>query len=1552
MSEQPGTRQLDAENQDLRARLDKAESTLREVLGGEADAIFISGMDGAQLFTLKDADRSYRTLIENMSEGALTLTPEGLVLYANQRFVQMLGTSLEKVIGAEIHHWFAPESRQVIKALLQKKAIDNHREELNLAAADGTQVPVYLSVSRLVLNEIDSVCMVVTDLTEQKRTDAFLTAEKLSNAILDQAADAIVICDNNGRIMRASKKTQEFCSESPVGQLFDRAFSLRHADGSAFSSIDSIDAEHGLSTEAMLNCDGRDCNLLVSVGRLMSARGELLGSVVTLTDITERKAAEIALRTSEGQLSEALTIARMGYWAYEVATDEFTFNDQYYLLHNITVADAGGYRISRADYVRRYVSPDTAAVMAEDMQLAMTSKDPHFSKVTEARLLNGNGETVWVEVRYGIEMDSQGNTAQLFGIVQNIDDRKQSEQKLSENKGLLNSIVNSAMDAILTVDDAQRVKLANPAAEKLFGYSAAEFSQLSLSSLIPERSRAGHPGLVAAFGKSGLASRRMSKAQAVTGLRKSGEEFPIEVTISRDNSTGRWIYNAILRDVSERYKAEEEIKFKNSMLLTQLETSLDAILVVAESGNIISYNQHFIDMWQLSPQMVSAGVDDPVLEAVARLQVNAKAFVARVKYLYEHREDKSRDELQLKDGRVIDRYSSPVTGVDGLHYGRIWYFRDVTERKRAELALRTSELRFKTMFEQAPLGIAKVGSLDGRVYEANPRYAEIIGRTMEEVENIHWMEFTHPDDVQADLDNMALLIAGKISGYQMEKRYTRPDGTVAWVDMTISPLKAEDKAHPSHLCMIQDITERQQAELQLHESERRFTDLLGNVELISMMLDREARITYCNDYLLRLTGWQREEIIGKSWWQIFVPPEVQYLKGAFFSSLLDNRPESMHHENDIVTRSGERRLIRWNNTVLRSGAGDVIGSASIGEDISEQKKSEASIKYLNRVLSVRSSINILIVRIKDREELFKEACNIAVQAGEFRMAMIVAMDPGTMLPLSITSSGKDKKILANIKKVMSSVEGMQKTLVAQAMRELKPVISNDAKNDPRLLFGKQYAEAGVNSMTVLPLIISGEAVGVLALYANEVGFFREEEMKLLVELADNIALAMGYLDKQDRINYLAYYDVLTGLANRTLFLERMTQYMRSAIAGHYRLALGLIDLERFKNINDSLGRSAGDSLLKQVAEWLIQFGQDDSLLARIGVDHFAFIVPEIVKDEQLDMLVEKLMISFRGHLFELNGTTFSLGLKIGTAVFPDDGSNVDILYRNAEAALKKAKLEGIRYLPYTQKMTEAVTYKLALENQLRRAIDNEEFVLHYQPKVDLMSGEVTGAEALIRWNDPVAGLVPPGKFIPTLEETGLIFEVGRWAMRQAVADWLCWRDAGLLPAMRIAVNVSSLQLRSLKFIDEVKEVLAIDAGAAAGLELEITESLIMQDIGPTTVSLEAIRALGISIAIDDFGTGYSSLNYLSRLAVDTLKIDRSFVIEMDKPDGRALVTSIIAMAHALKLKVVAEGVETERQMNQLLSLGCDEMQGFLFSKPVPADIFEARFLAPLAPADA
>ena len=861
-------------------------------------------------------------------------------------------------------------------------------------------------------------------------------------------------------------------------------------------------------------------------------------------------------------------------------------------------------------------------------------------------------------------------------------------------------------------------------------------------------------------------------------------------------------------------------------------------------------------------------------------------------------------------------------------------------------SLHASESRFRQMAENIRDVFILVDADSNRMLYVSPAYEEIWLRSCDSLyaNPEAWIEAIHPDDQATAYEKYKNgMSTGK---YEFECRIVRPDGSIHWIESRGFAI-CDDTGRIVRIAgIIKDITQRRETILELRESERRFSDMLGNLQLVSLMLDREARITYCNEYLLNLTGWRYEEIIGRNWFGLFIPPENTDSRTAN-AALLADKPEARHHDNEIVTRSGERRLIRWNNTVLRSGTGDVIGTASIGEDITERKKAEDRIAYLNRVYAMLSGINTLIVRVRNRGELFGEACQIAIQDGKLRKSWIAMVERSAMTLELTASAGVEQELLSGLKSLFAAggSVALEKTMAARCITGKKAIVTNNLRNSPAVAFGKVYAASGVDSMVILPLIVSDEAIGVIALYAGESEFFHEEEMKLLTELAGDIAFAVSHLDKQEHLDYLAYYDAITGLANRTLFLERVAQHMRSAASDGHKLALGLIDLERFKNINDSLGRPTGDALLRQVADWLTRSMGDASLVARVGSDHFAVVLPKVNPQGNLTRLVEKILDAFAEHPFLLKEVAFRIAVKAGVALFPDDGVDAETLLMNAEAALKKAKVSGDRYLFYTRKMTEAVAGKLTLENQLRKALNNEEFVLHYQPKVNLASGKLTSAEALIRWNDPQTGLVPPGRFIPVLEETGLICDVGRWALRKAIADYLRWRATGL-PAVRIAVNVSPLQLRNPGFIAEIGLLVGIDTHAAAGLELEITESVIMHDVTRNIATLQAIRDMGITIAIDDFGTGFSSLSYLARLPVDTLKIDRSFVIDMTaSPQGLSLVSTIINLAHALKRKVVAEGVETREQSRLLHLLNCDEMQGFLFSKPVPAEIFEARFLA-------
>jgi diguanylate cyclase (GGDEF)-like protein len=624
----------------------------------------------------------------------------------------------------------------------------------------------------------------------------------------------------------------------------------------------------------------------------------------------------------------------------------------------------------------------------------------------------------------------------------------------------------------------------------------------------------------------------------------------------------------------------------------------------------------------------------------------------------------------------------------------------------------------------------------------------------------------------------------------------------------------------------------------------------------------------------------------------------------------------------------------------------VLSGWQVARDRTERKGAEEKLKDLNRLYAMVTGISASMVRVQDRTDLFNRACQTAVEHGEFEMAWIAVIDPNENRIVPVAWAGHDEPVMSTIKRHFDSTEGtlQGKTLAARAIRERAPVVSNDVQNDENLIFGKMHAQSGVRSLAVFPLIVADKPVGVLALYTSKPEFFDAAGLPLLTELAGNVAFAVDHLERQERLDRLVNYDTLTGLANRRSFLQRVDQYMQHAADAGHKMAVFLIDLERFKKLNDSLGRSAGDALLKQVAEWLAQNAENVNLVARLDADHFAVVLPKVMYEAHVARVLEKTIAAFMKHEFCLDDAVYRMAAKIGVAVYPDDGTDAETLFNNAEAALKKAKASRDRYLFYAQKMTETVALSLGIENRLRRALERDEFVLYYQPKVNIVSGKVTGAEALIRWNDPVSGLTLPGRFIPLLEETGLIHEVGRWALHKAVEDYQGWRKRGL-PAVRIAVNVSPLQLRNQNFVAEIQQAISVAADAAAGLQLEITESVIMQDVDHSIDSLLAIRALGVTIAIDDFGTGFSSLNYLAKLPVDTLKIDRSFVEMVSAKGGPTLVSVIINLAHALKLNTVAEGVETEEQLRHLRSLGCDEMQGYLFGKPMPVESFEQKYMS-------
>ena len=608
------------------------------------------------------------------------------------------------------------------------------------------------------------------------------------------------------------------------------------------------------------------------------------------------------------------------------------------------------------------------------------------------------------------------------------------------------------------------------------------------------------------------------------------------------------------------------------------------------------------------------------------------------------------------------------------------------------------------------------------------------------------------------------------------------------------------------------------------------------------------------------------------------------------------------------------------------------------QDVTDQHRAENKIRNLNRVYAVLSGINSLIVRVPDRDELFREACRIAVEVGQFQFAWIGIVDRSAQKVVPVASAGAEVGFLERVRERLSFADGSASGYgpPAIAVREKKAVVVNDVETDPRIRRRHTHIERGIHSLVYLPLLIADEPVAIFGIHAAEAGYFDDAEMKLLQELAGDIAFALDHIAKGERLDYLAYYDTLTGLANPTLFRERLAQFVDRADAQRRKFAVVFIDIDDFKSVNDLLGRLAGDDLLKQVAVRLGRGPGHAGAIARVGADRFGAVLHDIKHDAEVAHALDELINLGFGSPFVVNGNELKIVAKSGIAMYPSDGADADTLLRNAEVALRKAKTTGEKCVFYTHEMTQTIAERVTLESRLRQALEREEFVLHYQPKVDLEARRIQGVEALIRWQSPDLGLVPPMKFIPVLEETGMILEVGAWALRRAVLDHRHWLRQNLI-APRVAVNVSAIQVRQRNFVDVVGAILREGANRP-GIDIEITESLIMEDVAGTIDKLKILRDLGVSIAIDDFGTGYSSLGYLAKLPVHSLKIDRSFIVTMaDNSDTMTLVSTIISLAHALRLKVCAEGVETEEQAKVLRLLRCDEMQGYLISRPVPLE---------------
>ncbi|MEO7493460.1 MAG: EAL domain-containing protein [Massilia sp.] len=847
--------------------------------------------------------------------------------------------------------------------------------------------------------------------------------------------------------------------------------------------------------------------------------------------------------------------------------------------------------------------------------------------------------------------------------------------------------------------------------------------------------------------------------------------------------------------------------------------------------------------------------------------------------------------------------------------GATFVFTDIRCFDRDREALHKSLLEQKAILDNASIGI--LFSRSGVIMSCNPRLADMFGYAPEAmIGKGAWELFPLPELYQAFRERASPVLASGVPFEMSEYQFKRADGNVFWCRVRAKSL---DTLHGEQgaIWILEDVTEARQA---LIEGQAIMTNAS-----ISILFTKHRRITRYNRGFAEMFGYDGDEGLGLAGRALYPSDEVY---------------ERIHAESQPLLAAGrqyqtEVNMVRKDGSTMWSQLIAYVvnpedwkqGTIWIVEDRTEHKLAEESLR--NALLENQAILDSAVLGIAVVENGVNLRCNT-------KMEELFGYGPGEIDGLSVRVLYPDKESWEHARR-----ETSRDFHAGQINMSEYQLVRKDGSRFWARLSGRPFdlsAHTGRSVWLVDDVTARREAAEAIRRARDEL------EVRVLertAELAGANALLQGEIverrQAEARVHHMAYHDSLTGLPNRALLSDRLDRAMLTAQRSTRKLAVMFIDLDRFKNINDSLGHLTGDHLLNEVASRLCCAVRASDTVARLGGDEFVVLVPGIRSAEEATPVAEKI-IEALASAFPLDGRMLHITPSIGISVYPDDGEDVETLMRHADAAMYHAKASGRNnYQYFAARMNLAAAEHFELETSLRSALINNEFELFYQPIMEIGTRRLHSMEVLLRWRRTKLGLVLPDHFIPLMEESGLIVQVGEWVMRRACEQSVQWREAGLLP-VPLAVNLSPRQFMHRGLIESIRGAVDGTGIDPALIEFEITETALMQHGEQTLEILEQINAMGIRLSIDDFGTGYSSLAYLKRFPVKKIKIDRAFISELeDSAEDRAIVAAIIALSNSLQLMVVAEGVETEGQFALLHGSGCQYAQGYLFSKPVDGE---------------
>ncbi|HJV79421.1 sensor domain-containing protein [Noviherbaspirillum sp.] len=819
------------------------------------------------------------------------------------------------------------------------------------------------------------------------------------------------------------------------------------------------------------------------------------------------------------------------------------------------------------------------------------------------------------------------------------------------------------------------------------------------------------------------------------------------------------------------------------------------------------------------------------------------------------------------------------------------------ERDSAIEALRASEEKYRDILESIEDAYYEV-DLKGNVVRCNSAFCRMLGYTAEELIGLNNRSFQTPEVAASVYATFSEVFRTGAPTHSFDWAMIRKDGSTVVGEGSVHLVRGLQGEATGFRGMLRDVTQRRRTEQALRESEAKYRGILDTIEDGYYEVDLHGDIVLCNSAFCRMLGYSAEELLGQNN-RRFQRPEAAATVYATFNQVYRTGVPAHSFDWQMICKDGRTITGEGSVQLVRDLDGQAIGFRGILRDVTERRNMEQA--------------------LRESEARFRALTNLSSdwyweQDNEFRYTRMESRRTGAD---SIENSFLGKRPW----ETELEIEGFggwqtHRDLLA-AHQSFRDIIMHRLLADGRPYYISVSAE---------PVF---DASGAFAGYR---GVSREITEQKIAE---------------ERIQHLATHDSLTGLPNRVMFSHLVANAIASAQRYQRNCAVLFIDLDRFKFINDSLGHEAGDQLLKEISKRFKKALRASDVVARLGGDEFVVLIQDLQQETQAATVARKLLSATLKPI-TLGGRDCHITASIGVAMYPQDGGDEQSLMKNADIAMYYAKDEGKNnYQFYSKDIRAQSLERLALETNLRQALEREEFTLHYQAKRELDKGRITGVEALLRWDNAELGTVSPARFIPIAEDTGLIVQIGKWVLRTACEQNVAWQRMGL-PPIHMAVNLSARQFTDERLVQDIAAILQETGMAPNLLELEITEGMVIQNPDHALRLLREIKAMGVRLAIDDFGTGYSSLGQLKNFPIDTLKVDRSFIRDIaTNAEDKALTEAIIAMGKTLQLTVVAEGVETQEQETFLREHACDEMQGYLFSKPVPAGEFVTLMTAHL-----